>query len=41
MEHHLTSANKRGLGFWIEIGVWTVAGVAILLVVGFYLGGHT
>jgi hypothetical protein len=26
---------------WVEIAVWTVAAIAILLVIGFYLGGHT
>ena len=25
----------------VEIAVWTLAAVAILLVIGFYLGGHT
>ena len=24
---------------WVEIAVWTVASIAIVLVVGFYLGG--
>jgi type VI protein secretion system component VasF len=35
------SEDKRWPTRRFEIVVWVVAAIAILLVIGFYLGGHT